>query len=243
MEKTFTLQKPPKKAAFTLIELLVVIAIIGILAALLLPALKKAKDAAITALCLSNLKQINLAVTTYANDYNERVMASYDSTLPNNFNTWYDILPSLSYLPGPASEIGRGCPGWVDGRESFTTRYQYGQRANKTTGGPLSYYRIGSNQTIKVNGVEKDVGPAEFIIHADTQRPLNPLEGPTQWYSFIGNEGSMLTNHSTSILLHLVERHNNLGNSVFMDGHGKAVNGARAFELGFDTDHFAYTPE
>lgn len=75
---------------FTLIELLVVLAIIGILASLLLPALGRAREQGRRTICLANQRQLYLAATTYATDYDDWLPCGSDSWLGSTYfaDTW-----------------------------------------------------------------------------------------------------------------------------------------------------------
>jgi len=99
-------------SVFTLIELLVVIAIIAILAALLLPALKKAKESAWRAVCLSNQKQCILARLAYGDDYSGYVAEAAPPIQRSNgtwkTGGWLDPMINAGMLPAkPAAAL---CP-------------------------------------------------------------------------------------------------------------------------------------
>ncbi len=134
-------------SAFTLIELLVVIAIIAILAALLLPALAKAKQQASSAYCLNNLKQLTLGITLYCGDNNDVCPAAasanygfsqYDwiywntnpyPTLPNGQPALFQYSPVMQEISVKSNTVIARCPMDLDisGR---TTTYPYSYLIN-----------------------------------------------------------------------------------------------------------------
>jgi prepilin-type N-terminal cleavage/methylation domain-containing protein len=111
------------REAFTLIELLVVIATIGVLSAFLLPAIGRAKQNSRKIACVSNLRQVNLAVRLYAEDAGDSLPVLPDpNPYPNGMGAFYkELVKGYLGLSGPAAPTERVfvCP---SDQAIFTTR-------------------------------------------------------------------------------------------------------------------------
>ncbi|MBQ9776060.1 MAG: prepilin-type N-terminal cleavage/methylation domain-containing protein [Lentisphaeria bacterium] len=122
------------KQKFTLIELLVVIAIIAILAAMLLPALNKAREKARTISCVNQLKTYNNAGLFYADSYTDHFVPGLkDSGNPN----WYDNLTFREILQGNTDNIAKNflCPAatlaLTQTSATKASQYSYGVTADE----------------------------------------------------------------------------------------------------------------
>jgi prepilin-type N-terminal cleavage/methylation domain-containing protein/prepilin-type processing-associated H-X9-DG protein len=176
-----------RRAGFTLIELLVVIAIIAILAAMLLPALAKAKDAAKKTQCANNMKQLQLCYQMYLGDSNDRLPLNFVGGSPYN---WITDWAQLSAVPSEGITIGvlypynRSykiyacpantkliCPPW-SGQQVLLARQFYGN-PGITANTPLPELRTCSIEISMGCNVAKDPGG-----------PWNYTAGPITWNTY-----------------------------------------------------------
>jgi len=187
-----------RRKAFTLIELLVVLAIIGILLALLLPAVSRSRLKARNAVCVSQLRQLGVAVRLYADDNDSRLpIAERLPSLPLFPNT---NLPCISDVLGPyAGKAGSTngaapifkCPGdnakyfEVEGSSYLWNISLNGRRID--FGGDTGILMVGNNPTnsnpinIKTN-ITTDVSATPMLLDYDDFHPRPPLSGQNVVY-------------------------------------------------------------
>jgi len=194
------------RRGFTLIELLVVIAIIAILAAILFPVFAKAREKARQTSCLSNVKQLCLAVLQYAQDYDERM--PLDGTHP--LSGGYPVAPYWDERIKPYiknDQVFR-CPSAAGGTRNY--RYSAYRGGTHNSGGA-------PQGTPTPHSLGQIDSPATTVILVDIPAAcyLNQLGG---WS--IRNEGDF------------VEVHNGGANFGLADGHAKWVKQPAALYTG-----------
>lgn len=199
------------RRGFTLIELLVVIAIIAILAAILFPVFARAREKARQSSCLSNTKQINLAILQYAQDYDEcfpyasRWGPDVNGSYGVGYWYWYDYLNP--YIMNTQVLI---CPSRHRWARGYGWNYQ-------NFGYCSSAGSFGSGAGRNMSDV---VAPAETIIIGDNPDPGSWGAGSIYAYGprQMDSSGSA-TDDPT--LANVAWRHNEGGNYGFCDGHVK----------------------
>ncbi len=191
--------------AFTLVELLVVIAIIGILAALLLPALAASKQRAFRAQCLSNLHQIGLGMTLYSQDSEELFPESggvipWGQTDPETQNKgWMEQL-----LPYTKSTNIYRCPGdlkgqfsyFNSGRAAYVIETNYASVDMRQVRFPSAHVLSGDTLWVAIEAFDADKddygnncvgGPANGTPYVEWQRHTGGqnllfVDGHAQWF-------------------------------------------------------------
>jgi len=166
-----------RRRGFTLIELLVVIAIIGILAAMLLPALNKARATAKKASCLNNVKQITLACIMYANDNDECL--PFGVTFPGDNGTFITdsaadpyvqdiIAPEIANIVGRITQVFK-CPnaqniqgGWLLAPGACDYRYNCYQSSHNP-----NQFNSPSKGTAPGRRLSAVANPSAAILWAD----------------------------------------------------------------------------
>jgi prepilin-type N-terminal cleavage/methylation domain-containing protein/prepilin-type processing-associated H-X9-DG protein len=218
------MNKRTQRPAFTLIELLVVIAIIAILAAILFPVFAQARAKARQTACLSNNKQLGLALQMYTQDYDEMLpMESFDYNddlqgIWNLFNPYtknMDIWTCPS-MRTPLSEPQAGRSGVINDR-AWNVYIGSGPK-------PAS---IGVNLNIfpycgdgSCGGGPGDSGRVASL--ASLTRPADTIcMFDSRWVG-LGESANWI---ATNIGVPAKTRHSNTVNIVFADGHAKAVSG------------------
>jgi prepilin-type N-terminal cleavage/methylation domain-containing protein/prepilin-type processing-associated H-X9-DG protein len=211
--------QPRRKAGFTLIELLVVIAIIAILAGLLLPALTKAKEKALSTSCLSNHKQLALAWTMYANDNDGKLVPNQVGFLTSD--TW--ILGDMKTFPG-ATNVNFIRNGLLYPYNESIAIYHCPADKSTLTAGIVKLERVRSySLSGQMGGPFSTAGYATNKKDQDIQHP-----GPSKAFTFIDEREDSIDDGYFAITVAPRSwqncpsgRHNHGCNLSFADAHAE----------------------